>query len=355
MLTFFQSPRIKTQHDIHCGTLYAHFMGLFTKHLADGKISSDIFIYSLQNRLLELLKKVGKSDLHCHSGRGGNINYLLTGKNNRKDFPLGYFSSLEHMQIFYHTNIKKYFSCKEGLCKRWEASFVRAKEENVKVLVLSFTPSKIFFLGGMQSFMKTVNRLHATYAPNIIFFPELTFERTCDVNLEFERLDEILEPNWFKSIDICSNESAKPIKAFKKIFRKAKENTLRLKAHVGEFGTADDVQSAVEYLELDEVHHGIAAASSKKVMNWLAKHKIQLNICPSSNVLLKRVDSYKRHPIRELYDAGIPVTINTDNTLIFNKSVSEEYLSLFECGLMTAKELDEIRMHGLRAAKVSNK
>lgn len=101
---------------------------------------------------------------------------------------------------------------------------------------------------------------------------------------------------------------------------------------------------------MDEVHHGIAAAKSKEVMSWLAKNKIQLNICPTSNIMLGLVDSYRNHPIRALFDAGVPVTINTDNMLIFNKSVSEEYLALFECGLMTAKELDEIRIRGLSAA-----
>ncbi len=63
--------------------------------------------------------------------------------------------------------------------------------------------------------------------------------------------------------------------------------------------------------------------------------------------MLKRVDSYASHPIRKLYDHGIPVTINTDDLLIFNQDVSQEYLNLFKCNLLTADELDEIRMTGL--------
>lgn len=54
--------------------------------------------------------------------------------------------------------------------------------------------------------------------------------------------------------------------------------------------------------ELAEVHHGIAAANSEFVMNWISKHKIQLNVCPSSNVMLSLVEDYSVHPIRRLYD-----------------------------------------------------
>lgn len=100
--------------------------------------------------------------------------------------------------------------------------------------------------------------------------------------------------------------------------------------------------------ELAEVHHGIAAANSEFVMNWISKHKIQLNVCPSSNVMLSLVEDYSVHPIRRLYDHWIPVTINSDDMLVFNQSVSQEYLNLFKCGLMTADELDNIREIGLR-------
>jgi adenosine deaminase len=200
----------------------------------------------------------------------------------------------------------------------------------------------------VEAFIHTMKNFNQQLAPNTILLPELAFERWCDVDKEFSRLDEILSYNWFKSVDINAGEFEQPIKNFKKIYRKAKEHGLRLKAHVGEFGTADDVMEAVEELELDEVHHGIASARSEFVLNWLSKHKIQLNVCPTSNVMLRVVESYSAHPIRKLYDHGIPVTINTDDMLVFNQSVSQEYLNLFKSGLMTTDELNRIREIGLR-------
>jgi len=54
------------------------------------------------------------------------------------------------------------------------------------------------------------------------------------------------------------------------------------------------------------------------------------------------------HPIRRLYDAGVRVTVNTDDVLLFGSSLSQEFLALFQAGVMSAAELDAVRMEGLR-------
>jgi len=125
----------------------------------------------------------------------------------------------------------------------------------------------------------------------------------------------------------------------------AKDKGLRLKAHVGEWGTADDVWRPCE--ELDEVQHGIAAAKAPAVMRCLADNRVRLNVCPTSNVMLGRVECMAMHPIRKLYDAGVKVSVNTDDALVFGPSVSEEFLGLYRAGVFRAEELDEIRLNGL--------
>jgi adenosine deaminase len=123
---------------------------------------------------------------------------------------------------------------------------------------------------------------------------------------------------------------------------------MRVKAHVGEWGTADDVWRAVEVLELDEVQHRITAAESGAVMRFLADRQIRLNICPTSNLLLCRVARLQDHPIRKLFDVGVKVTVNTDDAIVFGAGVSEEFLGLFQAGVFSAAELDLIRRWGLQ-------
>ena len=133
---------------------------------------------------------------------------------------------------------------------------------------------------------------------------------------------------------------------------RARKEGLRLKAHVGEWGTAKDVRTAVEELELDEVQHGIAAADDESVIRFLADNKIRLNITPTSNILLGRVADMSVHPIGKLYRSGVDVTINSDDVLIFDSDVSKEYLRLYESQCLMAEELENIRKNGLKPIAV---
>ncbi len=64
--------------------------------------------------------------------------------------------------------------------------------------------------------------------------------------------------------------------------------------------------------------------------------------------MLDRVDGLKNHPIRKLYDHGVRVTVNTDDVLVFNQGVSEEFMNLYTNNVFTAEELDVIRLNGLK-------
>ena len=144
---------------------------------------------------------------------------------------------------------------------------------------------------------------------------------------------------------------AQPIENYIPIYDKAAENGLVLKAHVGEWGTAKDIVSAVELLHLNEVQHGIAAAQDEDVIDYLIENNIRLNITPSSNVLLGRVPDMEHHPIALLYRKGVDVTIGSDDVLLFDSDVSKEYLRLYQSGCLTKEELDDIRLIGLKATE----
>lgn len=307
----------------------------------------NLFREALYNNSIADLHKIPKSDLHNHAGRGGRIEYIEEWAKVKIKIPAGPFETLDQMQEWFDNNVKCHCTGIQGYLKRIEAAFAQAQMDNIKVLSLSFGIGEMDLLGGIGSFTDTMDALKQHYAPDTAFFPELALGRESNIDSVLNRLDEILSYGWFRSVDICNNEFAQPIRNFKPIYRCAKASGLRLKAHVGEFGTADDIMEAVEELELDEVHHGIAAAQSQQIMKWLADNRVQLNICPTSNIMLKLVDSYASHPIRKLYDYAVPVTINTDDLLIFNQDISQEYFNLYNCNLMTVDELNEIRERGL--------
>ncbi|UQZ32229.1 adenosine deaminase [Paenibacillus sp. PK3_47] len=307
------------------------------------------FVTALTNHSLSELQMIPKSDLHNHAGRGGNRRYIEAWANTPIRPPAAKFASLAEMQEWFTSHVKCHCPGFGGYLKRIEASFVQAACDRIELLSMSFGPDEIGLLGGMEAFIHTMDTLRRQYSPQTRFLPELSLLSSTNVDLISDQLEEIFSYRWFHSIDISGQELAQPIRNFQAIYRQAKTAGLVLKAHSGEFGTADEVMEAVETLELQEIHHGIAAAQSPQIMKWLASHSIRLNVCPTSNVMLGRVNGYSSHPIRTLYDYGVPVTVNTDDLLIFDQSVSEEYLNLYTAGLLSAAELDVIREAGLAA------
>jgi len=229
-----------------------------------------------------------------------------------------------------------------------EATFVQARKDGVTRLEVGEDAWGITLHGNSpEAVWRFLVEAHQAGGPDIDWIPQLGVSRHCTAAAINRWATPLLELGLFKTFDLSGDEGAQPIEVFKPIYRKAKAAGLRLKAHVGEWGTADDVWRAVDLLELDEVQHGIAASASPQVMRALADAGVRLNICPTSNVKLGRVPSLREHPIRVLFDAGVTVTINTDDPLIFGCTLSGEFLALYRAGVMTAQELDVIRLAAL--------
>lgn len=306
------------------------------------------FEQALINNSIGEIQSIPKSDLHSHAGRGGSITYIEQWANVKIIPRSEPFNSLKEMNKWLNDNVKCYCPGFLGYLKRVEAAFAQTKADNIAVLALSFAIDEINACGTINNFISIMNELHNNFAPNTKFLPDLALGYSLDEQIE---LDEIFNANWFTGIDICNYSNTYSLNELKSICQKARDSKLILKAHVGEFGGADEVMRYAEELELNQIQHGIAAADSPQVMKWLSRHKIQLNVCPTSNIMLKNSINYQSHQIRKLFDYNVPVTINSDDLMIFNATVSQEYLNLYNSGLMTAKELNIIREIGLLSAK----
>ena len=299
---------------------------------------------------LEAVRSFPKADLHDHFVLGGSRRYLR--EHSGKDIkpirePL---RSMEEMDAWASRNLAGLADTAEGRRLLIRAAFAQAAEDGVTVLEIGEDVWGLgeFFHGNIEELVAAFETAHREIAPETELRLQIGLSRHCDISY----LEDCLSHFWgckaFYSVDLYGDELAQPIENFKSIYRRAKAEGLRLKAHVGEWGTADDVRRAVECLELDEVQHGIAAAEDPAVIRFLADNHIRLNITPSSNLLLGRVRDLRTHPIERLFRSGVEVTVNSDDVLIFDSDVSKEYLRLYQSGCLDAEELDDIRKNGLR-------
>ena len=311
---------------------------------------SQKFIEGLKAKDINLLKTVPKADLHNHFCFGGNKEFIYKRTGKLINPVSGKLETMNDMHKWAGENVGDTFQGKAGRKFAIAACFQQAAEDNIAVLDVGedVWAKDAVYGGNINEIISAFKDSKEAYAPNTRLSFQIGISRHCNIERLLAWSEEFFEQDCFDSIDLYADEFAQPIENFKPLYRKAKENKLILRAHVGEWGSADDVMRAVEELELDEVQHGIAAAQSQKVMNFLADNKIRLNICPTSNVKLSRVDSLEKHPIRKLYENGVIVTINSDDILVFGNSVSQEFSDVYSSGLFTAEELNEIRLNGLR-------
>ncbi len=306
---------------------------------------------SLQEALatgsLRALRSIPKSDLHNHAVGGGNRGWIsrVTGRDIAPlDSPL---HSMAEMHEWVGRHIGPLFDGPIGRLTAFEATLVQARHDGVTRLEVGEDVWAITLFGRDAARLTAgLREIHARLAPDLEWIPQLGMSRHCSVSSLTNWLQPFLELGFYRTLDLSGDELAQPIEVFKPLYRMARAAGLRLKAHVGEWGDGDSVWRAVEELELDEVQHGIAAADSASVMRFLADNHIRLNICPTSNVMLGRVETLAVHPMRKLFDAGVIVTVNTDDVLVFGQGVSEELLNLFQAKLFDADELELIRLSG---------
>ncbi len=308
-----------------------------------------VFIEALRNSDLQIIKSIPKSDLHNHSLLGGNIKDVSKIMAKELFALKKKVNSVKEMAAWTMDQFPSEIYCRDGILQLTACALKNAQTDGIKNLEMSIDSDMIdmFLEDDLDSFIEDILKIKNQIASSVEFKPELGIQWDKNPDDLYNRINNYFKADFFKSIDLYGLERGQPIEIFQELFETAHNKGLKLKAHVGEFGTPDDIVEVVEGLNLDSVQHGISAANSKDVMKYLSEKNIILNVCPTSNVLLSRVKSIDEHPIRILYDNNVKVTINSDDMLIFDSSVSEEYLKLYQCGLMSAEELNEIRKFGL--------
>lgn len=175
---------------------------------------------------------------------------------------------------------------------------------------------------------------------------------THEANIETIEVAKEFYRKGVVAIDLAGAEALFENQLFEKEFKLAQEYKLPFTIHAGEAGDARSVQSAIE-MGASRIGHGIHSVDDKNVLELLKKRGICLEICPKSNLDTKTIKSYSELPLKKLKEAGVKVSINTDDMTVSNTELWKEYRTLTKLGFKE-DELQEFALNTVDAAFVSD-
>jgi adenosine deaminase len=165
-----------------------------------------------------------------------------------------------------------------------------------------------------------------------------------------EAIGELHDDLGVAGVGIGGSEHLYPPGPFAPVYRRARQLGLRTTAHAGEACGPESVWSAIRDLRVDRIGHGTRAIEDPALVDYLARYRIPLELCPISNLRTRVIASLSEHPARAYFDRGIPLSISTDDPKLFNNSLAEEYSALHESLDFTIPEIHSLIEQGVHSS-----
>jgi adenosine deaminase len=151
-------------------------------------------------------------------------------------------------------------------------------------------------------------------------------------------------------LDLSGDEAGFSARPFGPMFHQARKAGLGITAHAGEWRGPESIRETIKHLRVDRIGHGVRVVEDLETVRQIKARGITLEVCPTSNIQSGAVGSADRHPLKQLLDLGLPVTIGTDDPSVSGITLTDEYvLAMNELGL-TPDDLKQVILNAVSAA-----
>lgn len=292
--------------------------------------------------LRQQLEKMPKAELHMHI-EGSLEPELIFALAERNGVALKYQSVEELRRAYAFTDLQSfldiYYAGASVLLKEQDfydmtrAYLERAHADNVRHVELFFDPQTHTERG--VDFGVVINGIHRAVqdaraewgmsgALIMCFLRHLTEQDA------FATLEQALPyRDKFVGVGLDSSERGHPPEKFEHVFARCRALGLRLVAHAGEEGPPEYIRTALDLLKVERIDHGVRCLEDPELTQRLAREKVPLTVCPLSNVKLRVFDRAADHNLLRLLEAGLTITINSDDPAYFGGYVNDNFIEMF--------------------------
>lgn len=298
------------------------------------------------------INQIPKAELHVHIE--GTLEPELISKLAKKNnVKLGYSSLGELKAAYKFRNLQSFLNIyyegskvllnKEDFYDLTREYIEKLKAQNVCHVEVFFDPQ--FHTHRGIKFENIINGIYDALVfgrekYGISFGIIMCFLRHLSSHSAMEILEEAIP---FKEkiigVGLDSSETGNPPSKFSKVFEKARSLGFLPVAHAGEEGPPEYIWEALNDLKVLRIDHGVRCLEDKKLMDELVKRQIPLTVCPLSNIRLGIFNSMEKHNIKRMLDAGLNVSVNSDDPAYFSGDVNENLLAVQKAFNLTKEEI----------------
>ncbi|EFV12583.1 adenosine deaminase [Segniliparus rugosus] len=157
----------------------------------------------------------------------------------------------------------------------------------------------------------------------------------------------------FIGVGLDSAEVGHPPRMFKRVYEIASGEGLRKVAHAGEEAGPDYVWEALDVLGVERIDHGVRSLADPELVARLRADRVPLTVCPLSNLCLKGVGSLAEHPLKAMLDAGLLVTVNSDDPAYFGGHVDDNFAAVRAALALTDEDVRQLALNSFEASFAS--
>lgn len=150
--------------------------------------------------------------------------------------------------------------------------------------------------------------------------------------------------------DLAGAEEGHPARRHQEAIQLILDNNVNVTIHAGEAYGPESIAQAVHKCGAHRIGHGVRLRESGDLLNYLNDHRIPLEMCPSSNVQTQSVAGFESHPLKFYFDFGLRVTVNTDNRLVTDTTVTKELLLAHQRMGLTLQDVCTVLVQGFKSA-----